>query len=169
MINKEELRGLSRSFFYAFRGIAYCIKNERNMRIHISMMMIVSYFSFFFKLTSIEYLILFLCFGMVLAAETFNTAIEALVNLESPSYHHYARIAKDVAAGAVAITAFVAAVAGLILFFKPLKLANTLLLFIAKPFWGILFLLLIIAAFIFIFRGANIFKEKNIKIYHMRK
>jgi diacylglycerol kinase (ATP) len=63
-----------------------------------------------------EWCVVLLCFGLVMAAEAFNTAIERLVNLVSPDFHPLAGDVKDVAAGAVLICAIVAAIIGLIVF-----------------------------------------------------
>lgn len=71
---------------------------------------------FHFQITSTEWCIVLICFGLVLAAEAFNTAIERLVNLVSPDYHPIAGDVKDVAAGAVLICAIFAAIIGCIIF-----------------------------------------------------
>ena len=67
------------------------------------------------EITRTEWLVILLCFAMVLAAEAF-TAIERLVNLVSPDYHPIAGDVKDIAAGAVLICAIFAALIGLIIF-----------------------------------------------------
>ena len=59
--------------------------------------------------------------GLVLVAEAFNTAIEIDMNLTSPEHHPYAKDTKDVAAGAVLISSVVAAVVGILIFWKYLK------------------------------------------------
>lgn len=161
MGKKNEMRGLAKSFRYAFRGICYCVKNERNMRIHLSMVVLLSYFSYFYGLNRLEYIALFLCFGLVIGAEAFNTAIEALVNLESPSYHHFARIAKDVAAGAVAVTAFASAVVGILLYFQPDRLDAAIRRLLMNPAAGIGLLVLVLLALLFIFYGPRIMGEKR--------
>jgi diacylglycerol kinase (ATP) len=69
-----------------------------------------------FGITPTEWCIVTLCFGMVLAAEGFNTAIERLVDLVSPDYHPIAGDVKDIAAGAVLICAIAAAIIGMIVF-----------------------------------------------------
>ena len=155
-----ELRSLGKSFTYAFRGVAYCVKNERNMRIHLAATVLVSYFSYFYGLSRGEYLVLLLCCGFVIAAEAFNTAIEALVNLESPAYHHYARIAKDVAAGAVFVAALTAAIAGAVLFFQPERLWKTLLVIFQSPLTGAVFLILVGLGLLFIFNGSRLTSDR---------
>lgn len=87
----QERRALCKSFLYAFHGIRFCVKNERNMRIHLAVAVLVTAFSLVYGLTGTEYALLFLTMGAVLSAEAVNTAIEAVVNLESPSYNALAR------------------------------------------------------------------------------
>lgn len=161
MINKTDVHNLAKSFRYAFHGIAYCIMNERNMRIHLSAVVIVSYFACFFGLGETECILLVLCFGFVLCAEAINTAIEALVNLESPSYHHYARIAKDVAAGGVAVSAITSAIVGFRLFWKPEKLTAAFSRIFSAPLPGVVAVLLLLGAVLFVFNGPRLFGAKQ--------
>lgn len=161
-MKKNEIRNLAKSFRYAFRGLVYCIKNERNMRIHISAAIVVSCFSWLYGLDETQYLALFLCLGFVIAAEAFNTAVEALVNLESPAYHPYARIAKDVAAGAVLISALTAVAVGGILFLSdPVRLWETICRIIFSPVYGPVFLVLLALSVFFVFNGKPFGSEKN--------
>lgn len=168
MIRRAELRGLAKSFVYAFRGIAYCIKNERNMRIHLSMVVLTSYLSRFYPLQRSEYLLMLLCFGLVIACEAVNTAIEALVNLGSPAYHPFARIAKDVAAGAVLAAAIAAAACGLFLFGRWDQLQAAFMRIFSSPLEIGLLLLLVILALLFIFNGPKLYGERTTRIYQIR-
>ena len=70
----------------------------------------------YFDISSTEWILLVLVGGFVLSAEAFNTAIEIDIDLTSPEYHPYARDTKDVAAGAVLVSAVTAAIVGLIIF-----------------------------------------------------
>lgn len=168
MIAKNDVVGLLKSFTYAFKGIAYCIKNERNIRIHMCMTALVSVFAYFYKVTSTQYILLLLCIGFVLSAEMVNTAIETLTNLESPSYNPLARIAKDVAAGAVFVAATVAMVVGLIIFLKPKKLLETLQMIVQNPLYLGIFVLLILMSILFTFNGAHLFGEPKTRVYKLR-
>ena len=78
--------------------------------------MVVTIAGIHFGITPTEWCIVIICFGLVLAAEGFNTAIERLVDLVSPDYHPIAGDVKDVAAGAVLICAIAAAIIGGIIF-----------------------------------------------------
>ena len=112
----NELKKRIKSFGYAFKGIASLLKKEHNAWIHCLAIVVVTFAGLYFDITRTEWCIVCLCFGMVLAAEAFNTAIERLVNLVSPDFHPIAGDVKDVAAGAVLICAIAAAIIGLIIF-----------------------------------------------------
>lgn len=112
----NELQKRLKSFTYAFSGIGSFLSKEPNAWIHCSAIVIVTIAGFLFGITRTEWLVIILCFGIVLAAEAFNTAIERLVNLVSPDYHPIAGDVKDIAAGAVLICAITAAIIGLIIF-----------------------------------------------------
>lgn len=112
----NELKMRIKSFGYAFKGIGSLLKKEHNAWIHCLAIVVVTSLGFYFHITPTEWCIALLCFGMVLAAEGFNTAIERLVDLVSPERHPVAGDVKDVAAGAVLICAIAAAIIGFIIF-----------------------------------------------------
>ncbi len=112
----NELKKRIKSFGYAFKGIASLLKKEHNAWIHCLAIVVVTSLGFYYHITPTEWCIVLLCFGMVLAAEGFNTAIERLVDLVSPERHPVAGDVKDVAAGAVLICAIAAAIIGCIIF-----------------------------------------------------
>lgn len=147
----EQMRSLRKSFHNAFRGVAFCVKNERNMRIHLVVGTYMLCFSPFFHLSEAEYVLLLLIIAMVLLAETVNTAIEAVINLETQWYDNLARIGKDVAAGAVLICALFAVAVGMILFFHPLTLLHIVEYLLNHLWWGFLFLISLPVSGIFIF------------------
>ncbi len=108
------------SFAYAFRGIFDGIKNERNMMIHYSAVVLVVVFGITLKLTVTEWGICLVLCGMVIALEQVNTAIEAVVDLVTEEHKELARLAKDTAAGAVLVAAITAAIVGGLIFFPKL-------------------------------------------------
>lgn len=112
----NEVHKRLKSFTYAWKGIHSFLRTEHNAWIHCSAIIIVTAAGFLFGITRTEWLILLLCFGIVLAAEALNTAIERLVNMVSPDYHPIAGDVKDIAAGAVLICAITAAIIGLVIF-----------------------------------------------------
>jgi len=94
-------RDIWESFNAAIEGIIYVAKTQRNMRVHLALAAFVLFFSMFVRLDRMEVIALTITIVLVLLAEMFNTAIEALVNLVTDTYHPAARLAKDIAAGAV--------------------------------------------------------------------
>jgi diacylglycerol kinase (ATP) len=108
------------SFGFAFKGIATLFRTQPNARIHLLAMSAVTVAGYLLKVSTSEWCFIVLAFTMVLAAEAFNTAVEFVVDLASPDYHHLAGMAKDVAAAAVLITAIGAASIGIIVFLPKL-------------------------------------------------
>jgi len=107
---------LLHSFAYAFDGILYAIKAERNLVIHFALAALVTALGFTLQCSPTEWYVLMILFGLVIGAELLNTAIETVVNLVTPEYHELAKLAKDTAAGAVLVMAIVAALIGLLIF-----------------------------------------------------
>lgn len=105
-----------KSFVYAGRGIWSFLRREPNAWIHCTAIGVVTTAGIVLGINRMEWMVVVLCFALVLAAEAFNTAIERLVNLVSPQYHPLAGDVKDVAAGAVLLCAIAAAIVGVILF-----------------------------------------------------
>ncbi|MHB9149403.1 MAG: diacylglycerol kinase [Thermoleophilia bacterium] len=92
---------LLESFNYAFQGLIYVFRHQRNMRVHLTIAIAVLLGSLFFDLTRMELVAVLFAITLVLMAEMLNTAIEAAVDLVTSSFDPKAKIAKDVAAGAV--------------------------------------------------------------------
>lgn len=115
-MKKEKKQPLYKSFGYAFEGIFTGIKKERNMKIHCFAMVCVIFAGFMVKLSAVKWCICLILFGLVLALELVNTAVEAVVDLVTEEKKPLAKLAKDTAAGAVLIAAIMAAVIGCIIF-----------------------------------------------------
>lgn len=116
--NKDSGNFLERyykSFRHAVSGIWYALKYEHNMIIILAAIIVTSLAGFYFNIAAYEWLFVLLCFGCVAATEMINTAIEALVDLETMKYHPLAKIAKDTASGAVLVMAITSAVIGSII------------------------------------------------------
>ncbi|MGL4873137.1 MAG: diacylglycerol kinase [Clostridium sp.] len=111
-----KLKKVLDSFNYAIDGIIYTVRTQRNMRIHMVATLIVLVLCLLFDVSKTEILILAITIVMVIGAELFNTAIEAIVDMNTNYYHPLAKIAKNVAAGAVVITALNAVLVGYIIF-----------------------------------------------------
>ena len=112
----EKKDPLYRSFGYAFQGICTCGRKERNMKIHCVAAVLVVIAGVILKISAIEWCICMVLFGLVMALEHVNTAVEAVVDMVTEEYHPLAKVAKDTAAGAVLIAAIMAAIAGCIIF-----------------------------------------------------
>ena len=110
------LINLLHSFGYAFEGIFSSFKTERNMKIHITMMILVIICGFIFHISLIEWFICIILFATVISAELFNTAIETVVNMITKEKSPEAKLAKDISAGAVLVLAIASALIGLIIF-----------------------------------------------------
>jgi len=106
----------SESFFHAVDGIKTLFSEERNMRFHLVMTVLVIFCAVIFKLTALEKIILICLCAAVICTEFINTAIENAVDICAPTFNMYAKKAKDIAAGAVLIMSITAAVCGLIIF-----------------------------------------------------
>jgi len=104
------------SFKYAFNGMGYIFKTQHNSLIHLFSAIAVFALGFILKVSLIEWCILVFAIGLVITAELINTSIEYLVDLCSPEYHEKAGKAKDIAAGAVLVTAIISIIIGLIIF-----------------------------------------------------
>ncbi len=106
----------AKSFVYAGRGIWIFFKTTHNAWIHVVILFCAIFLGFYFKITRLEWVMLVIAGGLVLAAEAFNTAIEVDMDLTAPAHHPFARDTKDVSAGAVLITAITALIIGVLIF-----------------------------------------------------
>lgn len=121
MVRRDEDRDFSflASVRCALKGIAFASK-ERNFRIDIVFAIVTIALGLLCQISAIEWLIVIVCFGLVLGGEAFNSALEAIVDLASPDYHALAGKAKDCAAGAVLLFAVASFVIGCIIFIPKL-------------------------------------------------
>src|ERR1700687_5394548 len=111
-----EFTGRIRSFRYAVAGILRMIRCQHNAWIHATATVVAIVLGILFQLTRSEWCWIVLAIAIVWTAEALNTAFEFLADAASPSFHPIVRDAKDVAAGAVLVTAIAAVVIGAIIF-----------------------------------------------------
>jgi diacylglycerol kinase (ATP) len=112
-------------FRCAWVGVVYMVRTQRNARIHLVMALLAVGLSYVLGLSPVEWAIILLVIGVVLSAEAFNTVAEVTVDLATAQqYMEPARIAKDVAAGAVLISAIVAAIVGAVIFIPQIGRAH---------------------------------------------
>ena len=104
------------SFGFAFAGLRYCLRTQRNFRIHIAVAVLGTIAGLILGLGLIEWAVFATMVAMVLAAEMVNTMVESLVDLVTTEYHPLAKVAKDIAAGIVLLTAMASVIVGLLIF-----------------------------------------------------
>lgn len=106
-----------KNFLYATHGIDYAWRTERNFRLEVYISSLAIVLALFLRVNLVPVL---LCCGLVMSLELLNTALEAIVDLVSPTYHPLAKITKDVAAGAVLLSSGMSLLIGLYLFIPAL-------------------------------------------------
>lgn len=104
------------SFGYAFEGIYCALKLNQNLRIHFIAAFLVIVLSIFFKVNPFEMGILGVMILLVISAEMVNTSIEHMVDLIKDEHSKEAKVAKDVAAGMVLLTALGSVIVGILIF-----------------------------------------------------
>lgn len=153
------LKSILRSFYYAFRGIGKMIQTERNFRIHMTAILYVIIFAFFYGLDGTQWAILCLTLGLVPSLEIVNSAIENAVDIKTREQNPNARIAKDFAAAAVLISAISSVAVAISLFSEKEKLLNAFRIALTPP-WLLIIAASVFPIFLFI-RGGK--KDKKIK------
>lgn len=109
-------RNLLRPFAVAISGVVYAFRTQRHMRFHLYAVVFCVLMGIFLDLRLREMIVVLFMISLVVVAEMFNSAIEAVVDLVQPTFHPLAKLAKDMAAGAVLITTTTALVVALLLF-----------------------------------------------------
>ena len=99
--DKSFLAGRWHSFRAALSGALFTLKSQPNAWIELAAVVVVIVAGWRLHIRAIEWAVVSLTLGMILALEAVNTAIEATVDLVSPDYHPLAKIAKDAASGAL--------------------------------------------------------------------
>jgi diacylglycerol kinase (ATP) len=115
------LRKFIESTNNAIEGILHTARTQRHLRYHLYAAASVLIITYILGIDRTDFLIIFITVILVLLSEMMNTAVEYVVDMLSPEYSDRARIAKDIAAGAVFITAFGAVVVGYIVIFPYFK------------------------------------------------
>ncbi|HHV59584.1 MAG TPA: phosphatase PAP2 family protein [Clostridiaceae bacterium] len=114
-------KNLVDSFNNAVSGIIHTIKREKNMKLHITAAVLVLVLSFFYRLTRMELLVVCAAIALVFICELLNTAIEMLMDTIVDVYHPKAKKVKDIAAGAVLVSAFFSLIAAYFIFFDKFR------------------------------------------------
>ncbi|MBV9690738.1 MAG: diacylglycerol kinase family protein [Ktedonobacteraceae bacterium] len=103
-------------FGYAYNGLCYTLRTQRNARVHVTIAILAIALGILLHIPPVEFAMIFVAITSVFIAEMFNTVVELCVDLASPTYHPLAKIAKDVAAGAVLLNAVLSVIIGLFVF-----------------------------------------------------
>ncbi len=150
------------SFNYAVTGIITALKSEKHMRAHYFIAIGVIFASLFFDFSKLEFLILLFSVSLVLVAEMLNTALEKAIDMITKDYHPLARIAKDVAAGAVLIASMNSLVVAYLLFFERLnQTADILIVKIRRSPIHLTFVAIFIVVFLVIGFKAKFHKGRG--------
>lgn len=104
------------SFKNAFAGIVWAFTTQPNFRIHTVISLLALFLSWYFRISTLEFLIIVFAIVLGMGAEMINTAIEAMTDLITTEWRKEAKIAKDVAAGMMLVTATGAAIVGVLIF-----------------------------------------------------
>ncbi len=114
---KFSIRNRLKSFRYAVNGLKLLVLREHNARIHVLATVIAILGGFFLKVGSMEWIVILIVIAIVFIAELFNTALEHLCDFVKPEYNQVIKEVKDLAAGAVLVSAMLAVTIGIILLF----------------------------------------------------
>ena len=101
---------------HAGRGLIYTFRNERNFQVEVAIASLIVFLILWLPLSPLEQVAIVLTVTLVLALELINTAIERIIDILKPRIHPYARVVKDMMAGAVAVVALGACIVGAIIF-----------------------------------------------------
>lgn len=105
-----------KAFVYAWQGFKALLRYEHNARLHLVAAVLAVCAGIIFRISPIEWCVIVICIGLVIAAEALNSAVEALADKVSPGYDPLIGRAKDLGATAVTLLALVAAVVGCIVY-----------------------------------------------------
>jgi diacylglycerol kinase (ATP) len=115
-VSPQKAPTLIDSFNYAFEGIVHVLRTQRNMRLHFLIAFVVVIVALIVNVTKLELIVLLISISFVLIAEMINSAIEAAIDIATTSFDPMAKLAKDIAAGAVLIAAANAVAVGYLVF-----------------------------------------------------
>jgi len=113
-------RKISQSFYFAFAGIAFLLRTQRNARIESIIGLLACGLGFWLGISRVEWAVIVFTIALVLILEGLNTAVECAIDLASPDLHPLAKAAKDLAAGMVLIASTASVAVGLLILGPPL-------------------------------------------------
>lgn len=113
----ERIAQFKKSMKHAFRGLAYALRNEKNLQNELIAAVLVVGAMFYFDVTRGESVVLILVISGVILAELVNTVLERVVDILKPKVHPYVRVIKDIMAAGVLMTSLMAIIIGIIIFY----------------------------------------------------
>lgn len=116
MRKDKGIKRIINSFKYAFNGLIDTYKTEQSVWIYIPVSLLVILMGFYFKINTVEWLVILLVLGVILSLELINTALESVVDLVTDKYHPLAKKAKDTVSAAVLVFAVASVIIGFIIF-----------------------------------------------------
>ena len=108
--------GRLKSVGFAFNGAIKLITTEHSVMVQSSLCVLMTIAGFYFEISREEWMIQILAFGLVLAIEGLNTAVEKIADFVHPEFHDKIGFIKDIAAGAVMFAALTAITIGLLIY-----------------------------------------------------
>ncbi|SDK53728.1 diacylglycerol kinase family protein [Sediminibacillus albus] len=114
--SKDSKKKRTVGFNYAARGLKKTALTERNFQIQLCAAALTLIVAALLQLSAVEWIIIIMVIGLVLALEVVNTAIERLLDYLSPEFHPLAGAVKDISAGAVLLAVIVALLVAMIIF-----------------------------------------------------
>ncbi|PQJ18543.1 MULTISPECIES: diacylglycerol kinase [Nonlabens] len=113
---KQFIIGRIKGVGYAFKGAFALILSEPSIQVQAIIGVVMTIAGFVFNITRLEWMIQCMCIGGIMSLEGLNTAIEGIADFIHPEFHEKIGRIKDIAAGAVFITAITASIVGLIIY-----------------------------------------------------
>lgn len=148
-----------KSFKVSAEGILYAFLNESHMRFHLVAAVYVLVFANFYEMTAVKWAVLIIAVCLVMAAETFNTAIETLCDYCTMERNPMIKAVKDASSGAVLLVSIGAAVVGFIMFWDIEVFKKIFFFFFGNPLYMVILFLSIAVSLAFIFLFPKFFKK----------
>lgn len=110
------IRGRIKGISYSLKGGAHLLRTEPSIQVQFIIAIVITISGFYFRISPLEWIAQTICIGLVMGVEGLNTAIEEIADFIHPDYHPKIGKLKDIAAGAVGITALVTIIVGCIIY-----------------------------------------------------
>jgi diacylglycerol kinase len=115
------MKRVFKSFVFALNGLKDCILHEKNFQIQFVISILTAAAGFFLTISKTEWLVILICFAVVLSLEIINSAIEKLCDLVCPDFNLTIKKVKDMSASAVLFAAIISFIIGCIIFLPKIE------------------------------------------------